>query len=69
MATAELDDEVFETTTEESVTTWRYQQLREAGYPHDVAAELSRQRHVDLHVATDLVGRGCPTELALRILC
>ena len=69
MATTELNDGVFETTTDESVTSWRYLQLLEAGYPEDVAAELARHRHVDLHVATDLVGRGCPTELALRILC
>ena len=69
MATAELSDEVFETSTDERVTTWCYQQLLEAGYPEDVAVEPARHRHVDLHVATDIAVWVGPTEFALRILC
>jgi hypothetical protein len=50
------------------VEAWRAEQLEHAGYdPHD-AANLARRSDVDLHVAVELVGRGCSAELALRIL-
>jgi hypothetical protein len=69
MATAELDSEVLETTLADGeVTTWRFEQLTEAGYPDVAAADLARNRDVDLHVAIGLVRAGCSTDLALRIL-
>jgi hypothetical protein len=50
------------------VLTWRYDSLRRAGYAPDEAARLARTRHVDLHVAVDLLARGCDQATALRIL-
>lgn len=69
MATVELNSEVLENTLSDgAVTTWRFEQLSEAGYPDIAASDLARNRDVDLHVAIELVRAGCPTDLALRIL-
>ena len=50
------------------VLRWRYQELRRAGYEPVAAVRLARSRQVDLHVAVDLLERGCPAATALRIL-
>jgi ABC-type phosphate/phosphonate transport system substrate-binding protein len=50
------------------VEAWRAEQLEFAGYGPRAAAELARRLDVDLHLAVDLVKRGCPADLALRIL-
>jgi len=57
-------------TREESqlVEAWRAEQLEMAGYGAQAATELAMRHEVDLHVAVDLLARGCPTELALKIL-
>jgi hypothetical protein len=52
----------------ELVEAWRAEQLEMAGYRAQDAAEIALRQDVDLHVAIDLVSRGCPTELALAIL-
>ncbi len=52
----------------ELVEAWRAEQLEMAGYGAQAAAELAIRPDVDLHVALNLVQRGCPTELALKIL-
>jgi hypothetical protein len=65
MAAAELiqvDDEL------ERVELWRAQELERAGYRVKDAAALARRHEVDLHSAVALVTRGCPPELAARIL-
>ena len=49
------------------VVAWRAGRLRDAGFPAAVADTLARQR-VDLHSLLQLVDRGCPPELAARIL-
>lgn len=51
----------------ERVLLWRITRLVEAGYCAECAVELGCAT-VDLHAAVDLVERGCPAELALRIL-
>jgi hypothetical protein len=38
------------------------------GFPGDDAVALAARFEVDLHDAIKLVQRGCPTELAVRIL-
>jgi hypothetical protein len=53
---------------EEVVFRWRFDQLERAGYPGDAALDLAGRSDVDLHVALDLVKRGCPADLAFRIL-
>jgi hypothetical protein len=50
------------------VEAWRAEQLEMAGYDAQQAAELAIRPHVDLHVAVELISRGCAPEIALRIL-
>ena len=52
----------------ELVEAWRAEQLEMAGYGAQGAAELAMRHDVDLHGAINLVTRGCPAELALKIL-
>jgi hypothetical protein len=47
---------------------WRARQLISAGFPLDLAQRLARIDRVDLHGMLELVDRGCPPELAARIL-
>jgi hypothetical protein len=52
----------------ESVLRWRFEALVRGGYDAGEAMILASHVEVDLHRATDLVVRGCPTATALRIL-
>jgi hypothetical protein len=47
---------------------WRQVQLVRAGFPPPLAAAIARERAMDLHALIELVERGCPPELAVRIL-
>ena len=53
--------------TEARIESWRLEVLIHAGYPFSVAELIARSR-CDLHVAVDLVHRGCNPELAARIV-
>lgn len=53
---------------EVDVRTWRLCWLLEAGFPQPLAARLADTPSVDLHALLELVDRGCPPELAARIL-
>jgi len=55
-------------TEQERVERWRAEELLRAGFDPAAAAELAARFDVDLHTATELVDRGCPPELALKIL-
>jgi hypothetical protein len=57
-----------ETDTSETVAKWRRSQLRESGFPPPVAAEIAGDGRYDLHALIELVERGCPPALAIRIL-
>ena len=50
------------------VETWRWCRLLEAGFPPDLARALSSSTAIDLHALLELVDRGCPPRLAVRIL-
>jgi hypothetical protein len=50
------------------VERWRSEELERGGYSPDEAAQLAACNGVDLHLAIDLLQRGCPPELALQIL-
>ncbi|MEO6821039.1 MAG: hypothetical protein ABI468_00620 [Candidatus Nanopelagicales bacterium] len=50
------------------VVGWRRRRLLEAGFPSGLAERLAATAGVDLHALLDLVNRGCPPELADRIL-
>jgi hypothetical protein len=61
-------DTTFPETEQEIVERWRAQELERAGFPEDVAAEFAMRSDVDLHVAIDLIRRGCTADLAAQIL-
>lgn len=65
MPTAEINATLTE---QELVARWRAEGLERAGFPTEIAAELAQRSDVDVHRAIDLVGRGCPPELAASIL-
>ncbi|HEX5467949.1 MAG TPA: hypothetical protein VFW80_02760 [Gaiellaceae bacterium] len=50
------------------VVRWRREQLVLSGFPLDLAARVARDPRYDLHLLIEMVERGCPPELALRIL-
>ncbi len=56
------------TVIETQIIAWRREQLARSGYGAYEASLLAHHVEVDLHEAIDLAGRGCPPELALRIL-
>lgn len=49
------------------VRAWRVCWLLESGFAEDLAERLAAS-NVDLHALLELVDRGCPPELAARIL-
>ncbi len=55
-------------TESERVTAWRACELLKAGYEPLVAVDLAEHQEVDLHLALELVERGCSPDLAARIL-
>ena len=50
------------------VIRWRREQLTEVGFAPPAAAHLAEDPRYDLHALIELVERGCPPELAVRIL-
>jgi hypothetical protein len=50
------------------VERWRTAELMRVGFPGDDAVALAARLEIDLHEAIELVQRGCPPELAVRIL-
>ena len=51
----------------DAVRRWRFDELVRAGYDEEDATELAFYLDVDLHFATSLVLRGCPSRTAARI--
>jgi hypothetical protein len=51
----------------ELVLSWRFEVLFRAGYSRNQAFQLARE-DADLHLATELLERGCPIETAMEIL-
>ena len=50
------------------VQAWRRRRLLDAGFPGPLALDLAVTPGIDLHALLALVDRGCPPELAARIL-
>jgi hypothetical protein len=50
------------------LTGWRKRRLLGAGFDQAQAASLAGDSEVDLHALIELVERGCPPELAARIM-
>jgi hypothetical protein len=59
---ARVDDAAFE------IYWWRLEQLQHAGYSDVLAHELAASNEVDLHLACDLLARGCSEQTAFAIL-
>jgi hypothetical protein len=61
--------EIAEPGTDErsKVESWRLHVLIEAGYPLPLAERLAASE-ADLHVAVEILGRGCAHETAAEIL-
>jgi hypothetical protein len=47
---------------------WRRSQLRRAGFDARLAGDVAADLRYDLHAILQLTERGCPPELAVRIL-
>lgn len=60
-------DQLDERTASELVS-WRRRQLVAAGFPRTVATEVAHDAAYDLHALIELVERGCPPAVAVRIL-
>jgi hypothetical protein len=54
--------------TKDDVRGWRREQLLRAGFPPTLAGRVAVEPRFDLHALIELVERGCPPELAVRIL-
>jgi hypothetical protein len=65
MAAAQF--EALEASEVEAVRRWRFDELVRAGYEDEEAMELAFHLDVDLHFATNLLRRGCPSSTAVRI--
>lgn len=55
-------------TSTPAIGDWRRRRLIAAGFEADLATELARDSDIDLHELLVLLDRGCPPELAARIL-
>ena len=54
--------------TGERYVAWRLACLRNAGFERSEAARLACNTEFDLHALLELIDRGCPQDLAVRIL-
>ena len=52
----------------DQVVRWRREQLLGSGFAPTLAATISENTRYDLHALIEFVERGCPPELAVRIL-
>jgi hypothetical protein len=51
-----------------SITAWRREQLASSGFPLPLAAAIAADAAYDIHALIELAERGCPPDLAARIL-
>jgi hypothetical protein len=49
------------------LVAWRRNRLAAAGFTLPLATRIARDPRYDVHFLIELVERGCPTELAVRI--
>jgi hypothetical protein len=65
---SETTDEQTDGTTASDVVGWRRERLTQTGFPPDLVDRVVDDPRYDLHALIELVERGCPPELAVRIL-
>ncbi|MCY4085434.1 MAG: hypothetical protein OXG37_00750 [Actinomycetia bacterium] len=69
MSTLDIEQQLRQLETdEERVLQWRRDALEQAGYPSRLALKLALRTEVDLHLASELLRRGCPADTAVQIL-
>ncbi|MEZ5101521.1 MAG: hypothetical protein R3C15_17325 [Thermoleophilia bacterium] len=68
MSAIETEFELGEETEAERVVRWRAEELERAGYDERNAIVVALRNDIDLHVAVELLERGCPVDTALKIL-
>jgi hypothetical protein len=68
MTTQTVELATTQVSEHELVHRWRLEQLRKTGYPARAAKAIASRHDIDLHLAVELLRRGCTTELAVRIL-
>lgn len=56
------------TPSDPGAVPWRRRRLEHAGFQAELAQRLAGDRRFDLHAVLELIDRGCPPELAARIL-
>lgn len=61
-------NELTDVREEQAVLAWRAQRLEDAGFERASAVEIAKHRGFDLHALLSLIDRGCPPELAARIV-
>ena len=54
--------------TVQEIVSWRRRQLVQAGFSGELAERVADDSAYDLHALIELVERGCPPALAVRIL-
>jgi hypothetical protein len=54
--------------TPEEIAAWRADRLRAAHFPEPLAEQVARNTCYELPALLELIDRGCPPELAARIL-
>ena len=67
-AANEGDCEVPSSAELDKVIDWRREELERAGFEPSAALVIAARAEIDLHLATELVRKGCPPPTALRIL-
>lgn len=63
-----MRQETHQTRDELDVLDWRCEQLTRSGFEAELARRLAGDEAFDLHELIELVERGCPPELAVRIV-
>ena len=63
-----MDTELRQAQAGLDVIAWRRDQLAHSGFSLPLASQVARDRRFDLHALIELTERGCPAELAVRIL-
>jgi hypothetical protein len=64
----ETEIQILKETELEQIELWRTEELERAGYGQRAAVRIATRHDIDLHFAIQLVERGCPPDLALKIL-
>ena len=55
-------------TVRQEIFSWRVSLLSDAGFAEELAERVAGNCGYDLHALLGLVDRGCPPDLAIRIL-